>query len=742
MALLFSSLHQFTDNNTGAPVASGTLTLYDTGTTTLKSVYTDAELSVAASNPITLDSAGRLSSNLYCADGERFTAVLKTSAGAVVESSDDVWGVLEDLLDSNFLSSATDAVTRTLQSRLDERLSLADFGVVGDGVTNDTDEIVNAIDAAIELGVPLYVPYARYVFDGYRIPWGSTQKSLTIIGDPGNRPVFIRNQAAADAGGYSIFFASTRFESVTGLALATDITTNDRTIEFTDATGLAAGMIVHISSDRLWYNGNRSTKYCGEIHKITEVSGNTVTLEDFTRDVYSQSGDTLTIRAFTPNKCHIENIIFETASPASNITNTGIALQQCDRPIIRNCDFSGFHQSCIQDNLCWKPIYEDITVNQPSDLRTDGGGYSIGFNGTVGATVSKLNSNGNRRGVDLDTISGTEEAAVARDNLIVDSYVTGGGVWPGASTTSGVGPHGPAENTIVRNCVFSSLDIPILARGRKMSVQGCEFYGETTACISLHENAAGLEVRECIYDSYNYPNKLADIADKGAGCEYFVRFGLTSPTADTTPYYDLPVTIEGCTARGMSTAFIFFAQNDELIENLTVRNNTVEFEKDSGVGYLFYGNESGINLAKSYLEIPTSRAEFGAGVTVWHPNLTIGQRVNDIDNWVQISEHSYVMTIPDDNYFRIQQFDEGFDDNCTVSLQAGGGFEGIFRIAQANATLTDFGGTGANVSGYATVLDGTTGADGDLTLHLNTSGDLYIENRTGSERVVRVSLVG
>lgn len=59
----------------------------------------------------------------------------------------------------------TGAVQRTVEDVVREELSILDFGAVGDGVTDDTDALVLAIQAAVDEGLPLYFPPGTYMID-------------------------------------------------------------------------------------------------------------------------------------------------------------------------------------------------------------------------------------------------------------------------------------------------------------------------------------------------------------------------------------------------------------------------------------------------------------------------------------------------------------------------------------------------------------------------------------------------
>lgn len=163
----YFNLQEFTA--LGALAAGYRLYTYTQGTTTKKTAYTDAAGSVAhtytsdgaGGEYIALDARGELPAPLYLTAGA-YDITLKTNAGATV------WTRRADPQSADlsaFVPAGTGAVTTTVQAKLRERVSLVDFGAVGDGATDDTAAINLAIAALPTYGGTIEVGYGSFLHD-------------------------------------------------------------------------------------------------------------------------------------------------------------------------------------------------------------------------------------------------------------------------------------------------------------------------------------------------------------------------------------------------------------------------------------------------------------------------------------------------------------------------------------------------------------------------------------------------
>jgi hypothetical protein len=174
---------QFFDNN-GVPLSGGLLYTYAAGTTTPAATYTSSSGGTANSNPIVLDSAGRPPSEIWLTTGSSYKFVLQTSLAVQIGSWDNIPGVndftaltsqlanqsnaaLGDALigfkQANTSGLISGAVGRTVHQKLQDLVSVKDFGATGDGTTDDTTAIQAAIYYAQTNGGCVYLPAGIYI---------------------------------------------------------------------------------------------------------------------------------------------------------------------------------------------------------------------------------------------------------------------------------------------------------------------------------------------------------------------------------------------------------------------------------------------------------------------------------------------------------------------------------------------------------------------------------------------------
>ena len=173
---------QLFDNN-GIPLSGGKIYTYAAGTTTPQVVYTTAAGNIAHSNPIILNSAGRVSTGeIWLTNNLYYKFVLYDANNSLIGTWDNINALYIDPNPSaanvNYTPPWTGAVTQTVAAKLEQVVNVKDFGAVGDGVTDDKSAIQNALNSVINGGT-VYLPNGRYyVASSITIP-----RFVTLIGN-------------------------------------------------------------------------------------------------------------------------------------------------------------------------------------------------------------------------------------------------------------------------------------------------------------------------------------------------------------------------------------------------------------------------------------------------------------------------------------------------------------------------------------------------------------------------------
>ena len=254
--------------NTGSPLSGGKIYTYTAGTTTPQTTYTTSSGSVAHTNPIILDSAGRLpGGEMWITNTVIYKFVLKDSADVLIGTYDNISGINATVNFNNasqvvYDPAGTGAVATTVQAKLRQTRSVMDFGAVGDGSTDNTTAIQAAMTAAGS-GTLLFPDGVFNVSGTLTVPIGLKIQGTYRLGQNGN--------ASGNNGGTKIVQTATG----TGVASTTGTTSGDATgnylLTVANTTGMAANKVITIAGAGVAGN----TLYS----KIVSVVGSVVTLE-------------------------------------------------------------------------------------------------------------------------------------------------------------------------------------------------------------------------------------------------------------------------------------------------------------------------------------------------------------------------------------------------------------------------------------------------------------------------------
>ncbi|HOV76344.1 MAG TPA: glycosyl hydrolase family 28-related protein, partial [Candidatus Hydrogenedentes bacterium] len=209
----------------------------------------------------------------------------------------EYWG---NVLTEPTLAGSVTALGGTLAlkaaARADHVYDVRDYGAVGDGSTDASTAIQAAINAAAGGGT-VFFPKGTYRWN----PSGSSpvvlSADLSIVGEAGTilqlDAVFSLAASSADA----------------SLSLASNVARGDRTMTVDDASSLAGGDVVNITTT---VNIGPGTKM--ECLVIRSVSGNTLTFETPLNLSYSPSDTGLTIEAYRKRRLTVSNLHFRANS--------------------------------------------------------------------------------------------------------------------------------------------------------------------------------------------------------------------------------------------------------------------------------------------------------------------------------------------------------------------------------------------------------------------------------------------
>lgn len=361
----------------------------------------------------------------------------------------------------SYTPAGTDAVVSTVQTKLRETVSVKDFGAVGDGVTNDTTAIQNAVNSAYAAGVDLYIPPGTYLITSTIT---LANNNLTMYGE----------------GWSSVIKKNADFDGI--VITGNSCVLRDFAVNGNNKNNSGVG----IKGDN-----NRV--------KALQVFGNNV------HGIY-RDGQATTCRQNVVEQCYVHNN-----------NGVGISCNTAPDSFTIGCTSTLNGLEGITDDL---PSYRSgIVGNYLSDNCQIGGVGGIGIDKANNAAITGNvvnNTRSNLPGICFQNNVGNTNYCTITGNSLANN--TGGGILMGGNTTSGFFcfDNVLSANTFQAN---TSFDIRLPASNFGNTVTGLQ-----SNAIVLDANAAGQNPKSGYRCQFRVFNNTLRSNVTGDGTEYTMPF--------------------------------------------------------------------------------------------------------------------------------------------------------------------------------------------------------------------------
>jgi hypothetical protein len=450
LSMLAGAGAQFFDNN-GVPLAGGLVYTYTAGTTTPQATYTTSSGSTAHTNPIVLDSAGRVPSGgeIWLTDAVSYKFLVKTSVGVTIGTYDNVTGNASGIVSSlaapsgsslvGFIQAGTGAVATTVQAKLRESVSVKDFGATGNGSTNDTAAIQLALDSGAK---KIYAPSGTYkILSTLTIPTG-----VSLEGDGPDQTIFDGSTTtyAALTSGRHIQTEEGTFTALPALSVSPS--KGATTLTFVSAPSLQINDVFLIYNPTDFsYSGFREVYRAGEYLRVASVSGSVVTLQGTLADSYTTSAVNL-YRFDDMTTCKVANFKLIGLNDLSNPV-FGLFLNSCvdtdvDTVKVENCSYTS-----ISTLMCFNISLTNCTATENFANSSSVGEYGLAIGNSHIVHVIGGYYAAHRHGITTGGFSGIGKVT-NRYVIINGAHVTG------SNASQVMDFHGNTEYSTVSNCTL------------------------------------------------------------------------------------------------------------------------------------------------------------------------------------------------------------------------------------------------------------------------------------------------
>jgi len=389
-------------------------------------------------------------------------------------------------------------VEQTVQDRLEQYVSVKDFGAKGDGVTDDTA----AVKAALASGATI-LDFSKSTYlcsEEVTVPSIDIQTNCTFKFTSTNY-LYLNGGGLSEVGSLSV--ASNKGSS---------------SITLSSVAGLSVGDVLFISDPTPSSFSQHRTSYCdGQVCKVSGISGTTVVLDSALTSAYPQS----TTRVYkSPSiKVNIDGLTVESESGSYALRVYGAT----DAVITNLHASTGGRNACLTLDRCFNATVRGGSVASGEWQSGDGSNYGLSIVNSQNILINKVQCFGGRHAVssggDAQPANVPVRYLTVKDCRLTNSI--GSDIYCAdfhGNTIDSVYESCIIEGRVglagfdcgVRNCVIKSLEgdarSPVVWHevvGGTMFVEGCDVYhGDNNAAIACFGPASST-LMENVDSDYN-----------------------------------------------------------------------------------------------------------------------------------------------------------------------------------------------------------------------------------------------